>query len=208
MSQLLHQCDARQLMLSLPRIAAGAADRLAHLGDITVTAAPYMPTAVRQGGVRLLPHGRLMLVGEELVHRLGPDDDDRPDLVAVDRLGDVRRTVTHEAADLLDRHPVVRQQRDKGVAQRARRPQLVEARSPADRPERPAHVRRIELCPVRCREDEPVVLPQNARPQPCVACRCRCSRSTSTPVLGSPSERRDFFVLVSPWARTERQTST
>ena len=49
---------------------------------------------------------------------------------------------------------------------RARRPLLVEACSPADRPERPAHVRRIELCPVRCREDEPVVLPQNARPQP------------------------------------------
>jgi hypothetical protein len=76
------------------------------------------------------------------------------------------RSVAYEAADLLDRHPVVRQQRDKGVAQLARRPLLVEARSPADRPERPAHVCRIELCPVRCREDEPVVLPQNARPQP------------------------------------------
>ena len=74
--------------------------------------------------------------------------------------------MTHERADLLDRHPVVGQQRDKGVAQLARRPLLVEARSPADRPERPARVRRIELCPVRCREDEPVVLPQNARPQP------------------------------------------
>jgi hypothetical protein len=49
------------------------------------------------------------------------------------------------------------------VAQLARRLLLAEARSSADRPERPAHIRRIELCPVRCREDEPVVLPQNAR---------------------------------------------
>ena len=40
------------------------------------------------------------------------------------------------------------------------------------------------------------------------ACRCRCSRSTSAAILGNPKERRDFFVLVSPWARTERQTST
>ena len=31
-----------------------------------------------------------MLVGEDLVHRLGPDGDDRPDLVAIDRLGNVR----------------------------------------------------------------------------------------------------------------------
>ena len=43
-----------------------------------------------------------MLAGEDLVHRLGPDGDDRPDLVAVDRLGGVRRTVACEAADLLD----------------------------------------------------------------------------------------------------------
>jgi len=40
------------------------------------------------------------------------------------------------------------------------------------------------------------------------ACRSRCSRSTSTAILGIPRERRDFFVLVSPWARTERHTST
>jgi len=31
-----------------------------------------------------------MLVGEDFVHRLGPDGDDGPDLVAVNRLGDVR----------------------------------------------------------------------------------------------------------------------
>ena len=55
------------------------------------------------GGTMEVP----MLAGEDLVHRLGLDGNDRPDLVAVDRLGDVRRTVTHEAADLLDRHPVV-----------------------------------------------------------------------------------------------------
>jgi hypothetical protein len=52
------------------------------------------------------------------------------------------------------------------MAQLARRPLLVEARFPADSSERPAHVRRIELCPVRCGEDEPVVLPQNTRPEP------------------------------------------
>ena len=70
------------------------------------------------------------------------------------------------AADLLDRHPVIGQQRDKCVSQFARRPLLAKVRFPADCPERPAHVRCIELCPERCSEDEPVVLPQNARPQP------------------------------------------
>ena len=50
--------------------------------------------------------GKSMLVGEDLVHRLGPNGDDRPDLVAIDRPSNVRRTVAHEAADLLDRHPV------------------------------------------------------------------------------------------------------
>jgi hypothetical protein len=52
------------------------------------------------------------------------------------------------------------------VAQFARRPFLGDARFPADRPERPAYIRGIEFCPVRRREDEPVVLPQNARPLP------------------------------------------
>ena len=31
-----------------------------------------------------------MLVGEDFVHRFGADGDDGPDLVAVNRLGDVR----------------------------------------------------------------------------------------------------------------------
>jgi hypothetical protein len=53
-----------------------------------------------------------MLIGEDLVHRLGADGDNQPDLVAIDRLGDGRRTVAHEAADFLDSYPVVRQQRD------------------------------------------------------------------------------------------------
>ena len=55
----------------------------------------------------------------------------------------------HEVTDLLDRHPVVRQQRDKCVAQLARRPLHAEARSPADRPERPAHIRGIKPRPER-----------------------------------------------------------
>ena len=73
----------------------------------------------------------------------------------------------HEAADLLDRHAIVRQQRDKCVPQFARRPLLADARSPADCPERPAYIRRVELRPERRSEDQPVVQPQNACPPPC-----------------------------------------
>jgi hypothetical protein len=37
-----------------------------------------------------MSRGRSLLVGEDLVHRLGPDGDNRPDLVAIDRLSNVR----------------------------------------------------------------------------------------------------------------------
>jgi ABC-type multidrug transport system fused ATPase/permease subunit len=43
-----------------------------------------------EGGSDLPASLRSPLIGEDLVHRLGPRGDDRPDLVAVDRLGDVR----------------------------------------------------------------------------------------------------------------------
>ena len=41
-----------------------------------------------------------------------------------------------------------------------------DARFPTDCPERPTHIRRVELWPERCGEDQPVVLPQNACPPP------------------------------------------
>jgi hypothetical protein len=85
-----------------------------------------------------------------------------PDLVAVDRLGDVRRNVTHEAADLLNRR----------------------------------------------REDEPVVLPQNARPQPGICLPLQVLAEHVHRHLGKSQRAPGLLRLGVSVARTERHTST
>ena len=61
-------------------------------------------------------------LAEDAVHRFGPPDDDGPDLLPVDSLGNGRAGVADQAGDVLDRHAVIGQQRHEAVPQLARCP--------------------------------------------------------------------------------------
>jgi len=59
---------------------------------------------------------------KEPVHYLGALLQDRPELLSVHGLGDMAAGMASKPGDLLDRHAIIRQQRDERVPQVPRRP--------------------------------------------------------------------------------------
>lgn len=97
---------------------------------------------------------------EDAVHGGRTVVENRPDLLAIDELGDRGSAVPDEPGDLLDGYPAVGQQGDEAVSQLAGH--LIFGGEPGrvpDPSEAASHVRRVQGCAGLGGEDEVVVLP-------------------------------------------------
>jgi hypothetical protein len=73
--------------------------------------------------------------GQQGIHLLGSGGHDRPELVPLDRFGDLAAGVADEPGDLLDGDVAVGHEADEGVPQLTRRPVRPNPSRPAHRPE-------------------------------------------------------------------------
>ena len=99
---------------------------------------------------------------KEPVHYLGALLQNRPELLSVHGLGDMAAGVASKPCDLLDRHPIVGQQREEPVPQVARRPVPAEPGSLANVLEHPPDVPRTQRCTVSRGEYLAAVLPRRS----------------------------------------------
>jgi hypothetical protein len=116
--------------------------------------------------------------------------------------------VPYKTADLLDGHPVAGQQRHERVAQLPRGPVLPDSRIPTDRRSDRRTLPASSLVPRAVVNTSPCSCQSSPARRRALAWRSWCSVSAATAIAGSARERRDLLVLTSPWARTERHTST
>src|SRR5262245_50918192 len=103
---------------------------------------------------------RLILVSEKLVHDLGAGGDHRAEFAPVDGLGGAAGAVTGKARDLLDAHPAVAHQADKGRAEFLGYPALAEPRSLGHLAEVAPDVVRVQRRAHRGGQDQPMLLPE------------------------------------------------
>src|SRR6266516_6544938 len=113
-----------------------------------------------------------------------------------------------QLADVLQRHGARAENRHERMTQLAGSPLLPQPGRLGDLAKLPAHLPAIQGSAILTAEDEPMILPCIASPQafrrlPPAVCP---QRRDDLP--GSLRTRRDRRVLVSPLARTDRQTAT
>ena len=98
-------------------------------------------------------------LAEDAVHRLGPSDDDGPDLLPVNGFGDGRAGVADQAGDVLNGHAVIGQQRHEAVPQLAGCPlPRYEPGGLGDLPEVTPHIVRVQRRPDAGREHQTIAL--------------------------------------------------
>jgi hypothetical protein len=111
--------------------------------------------------------------------------------------------------DLFQADAATREQPHEAVPEVSRRPVLRIQISPRqDRPERSSDIRSIETAADQAGKHEVAVLPGATRTLPLSTLGNPVALSASTQRFGNASVLRDFLVLVSPPAPTDRQTRT